>query len=598
MSLPRAQDLVSRGDYPQAESLLLRHLRSAPKDPDALHLMCYILAHTGRLDQALYYAERAVIAAPTSSNAHANLGTTLVSLGREDEGIAALEKAVQLNPSSPTARHALALALNSTARYTQARDLSQSALAQHPDNIPLALDLADSLQNLAQADAAVSLLQSLATKFPIHPLITGNLAAATNYASSPSPDEIFQAHKNFAAALAANLPPPSPPPITDPDPDRPIRLGIIIPDLVKHSVAYFIRPVLERLDAGRFTPFIYYTGSLRAGRASPPAVERQSLEPDWPLPPHTARRVAWEPLPRLNALIRADRLDILIDLCGMSSAHRLQLMHVKPAPIQLTYAGYPNTTGIPAIDYRIVDSLSDPPNSDHLATETLLRLDPCFLCFTPEPPGGAGLRPSAEVPSHPLTFGSFNHLPKLNDQTVTLWSRLLAAVPNSRLILKATGLKHPATRAEIESRFIAAGVPASRLSLLPPTATRAEHLALYSQIHIALDTFPYHGTTTTCEALSMGVPVVTLAGTTHVSRVGVSLLTNVGLPELIAATPDDYIRIASQLATDKPRLEALRRGLPDRFRSSPLCDAAAFATRFQALLRTIWQDHVRTQHQG
>jgi protein O-GlcNAc transferase len=577
--LSRARELAAIAEYGQAESLIRRHLRSSPKDPDALHLMCYILAHSGQMDKALFYAQLAASAAPTSSNALANLGTTLLNLGREDDALIALRQAVSFEQSGNTAAaHALARALNTTLRFTEARDLCRQALAHSPNTIPLTLDLADALQNLAHADQAIAILQPLA-KSTTDPLIAGNLAAAMNYVAGLSPSEVHHAHTRFAAALSKNLPPPNPPPITNKDPDRVVRLGVIIPDLTKHSVAYFIRPILERLDTSRFTLFIYYTS---------PAPK---VTPDWPIVKHTARRVGWEPLPKLDTLVRADRLDMLMDHCGMSSQHRLQLMHLKPAPIQLTYAGYPNTTGLSSIDYRIVDSHTDPPGSEQFASEKLLRLDPCFLCYTPPAEAPQPAPRSSRADS--ITFGSFNHLPKLNDSLISLWSRILSEIWGSRLLLKAQGLQHQETRGEVELRFLGAGISADRLVLLPPTPTRADHLNTYAHVDIALDPFPYHGTTTTCEALFMGIPVITRAGNSHVSRVGTSLLHNVDLPDLIAATDDQYVEIAASLAANHDRLKSLRHELRPRLQSSQLCNEPEFAERFQSLLRSVWRQHCR-----
>jgi len=397
-----------------------------------------------------------------------------------------------------------------------------------------------------------------------------------NYATDLTPEVIFKAHTQYATALARHLPPPNPPMISEPAPDRRIRLGIIIPDLIKHSVAYFIRPFLERLDVSRFTLFIYYTSTAA------------SVAPDWKIATHTPRRIEWEPLPRLNTLVRADRLDMLMDLCGMSTQHRLPLMHLKPAPIQLTYAGYPNSSGMPSIDYRIVDSHTDPAGADAFATEKLVRLDPCFLCYSP-PADAPAPSPPPSASGQPITFGSFNHLPKLNFSLFELWSRILQTVPNSRLLLKASGLQQQEVRTTIERLALAVEIDPSRLELLPPTASRAEHLATYARIDIALDPFPYHGTTTTCEAIFMGVPVISLAGVTHVSRVGVSLLRTLGLHDLIATNEAEYIQLAATLAANPARLQSLRIALRPRMQSSPLCDEASFAVRFQSLLRTTWQ---------
>jgi predicted O-linked N-acetylglucosamine transferase (SPINDLY family) len=577
MSLARAQQLVAIAEYAQAESALLRHLRASPRDPDALHLMGLVLARLGKQEQALHYAQRATEAAPRSANTWINLGTTLLHLRREDESLLALRRAINLDPTSPAAAHALAFALNSTQRFTEARDLCREALASQPNNIPLTLDLAESLQNLAHADEAVEVLRPLETANPSNPLVAGNLAAAMNYAYKPGPEAVFEAHRRFGQSLAAALPPPRPPTLDRGAPDRPIRLGLIIPDLIRHSVAFFARPWLERLDPRRFDLFIYFTSSAK------------DVSPSWLTIPHTARRIAWEPLPKLDSLVRADRLDMLMDLCGMSTQHRLQLLHLKPAPIQLTYAGYPNTTGIASIDGRIVDSITDPPGTDRLATERLFRLDPCFLCYQPpdDAPPLSTVQSACRNPDRPLTFASFNHLPKINDAVIEVWSRIMRETPSSRLVLKATGLRHPETREELTRRLTDAGIPADRLRVLPPTASRAEHLRLYDEVDIALDTFPYNGTTTTCEALHMGVPVVALAGHAHVSRVGVSLLNGAGLGHLVALTPDQYVSTAVSLTNARPSRADVRQ----RFSASPICDHVTFGQRFQSMLLRMFQQH-------
>ncbi|MBX3377470.1 MAG: tetratricopeptide repeat protein [Phycisphaeraceae bacterium] len=575
MSFARAQQLVATAEFAQAESLLLRHLRASPRDPDALHLMGLVLARLGKQEQSLHYAQRATEAAPRSPNTWINLGTTLLHLRREDDALSALRRAADLDPTSPAAAHALAFALNSTQRFSEARDLCRKALQSQPNNVPLSLDLADSLQNLARADEAVELLETLATVNPGNPLIAGNLAAAMNYAYKPNAEAVFEAHRRFGQSLAAALPPSRPPTVDRGAPDRPIRLGLIIPDLIRHSVAYFARPWLERLDPGQFELFIYYTSS------------EKDVSPPWLTTPHTVRRIAWEPLPKLDAIVRTDRLDMLMDLCGMSTQHRLQLMHLKPAPIQLTYAGYPNTTGIAAIDGRIVDSITDPPGAEHLATERLIRFDPCFLCYRPpdDAPALSTAQSACHQPDRPLTFASFNHLPKINDAVIEVWSRIMHETPPSRLVLKATGLRHPETREELTRRLTDAGIPADRLRVLPPTASRAEHLRLYDEVDIALDTFPYNGTTTTCEALFMGVPVVALTGQSHVSRVGSSLLNGAGLGHLVAQSPDQYVSIAVSLANTRPSRADVRQ----RFSASPICDHVTFGKRFQSMLLSIYQ---------
>jgi predicted O-linked N-acetylglucosamine transferase (SPINDLY family) len=247
------------------------------------------------------------------------------------------------------------------------------------------------------------------------------------------------------------------------------------------------------------------------------------------------------------------------------------------------------------MDYRIVDSLTDPaPHADALCTERLIRIDPCFLCYrvpTDAPDPG----PPPSITAGHITFGSFNDLKKLSGATIEMWAAVLARVPNSRLVLKNFGLTHERTRADVIGRFASCGIDPSRVDPLPPVSATGDHLGLYQRIDIALDTFPYHGTTTTCEALAMGVPVVTHAGDRHASRVGVSLLTNVGLAECIAATPEEYVRIAGDLAAESARLAAWRSSLRARLIASPLCDAPTFAARFCDALRDMWRTYIAAQ---
>jgi predicted O-linked N-acetylglucosamine transferase (SPINDLY family) len=242
------------------------------------------------------------------------------------------------------------------------------------------------------------------------------------------------------------------------------------------------------------------------------------------------------------------------------------------------------------MDYRITDSLADPPGmTEAFHSERLVRVDPCFLSYQISD----DLPPPHPVPAESrgyVTFGCMNVIMKISKPTIELWAKVLKAVPQSKLLLKFRALTDPSTWSWVVETFAANGIGVDRLELLKHTKTYAEHLDVYGQIDVMLDPFPYNGTTTTCEALAMGLPVVALAGKIHVSRVGVSLLTNVGLPELIAQTPEDYVRICGEFAADLPRLKQLRLGLRDQMRASPLCDAAAFTRRLEAAYRTMWRE--------
>jgi predicted O-linked N-acetylglucosamine transferase (SPINDLY family) len=293
-------------------------------------------------------------------------------------------------------------------------------------------------------------------------------------------------------------------------------------------------------------------------------------------------------------LIRADEIDVLVDLAGHSNGNRLMVFARKPAPVQVTYLGYPGTTGLSAIDYRITDAFADPPGmTEGHHSEKLIRLAGCAWCYGPDSQNVPSESPATQ--SGVVTFGCFNNLAKVNDRTLGLWARILDAVPGSRLLLKSIGfLSMDARRRVRESLCSQSGIGEERLDIRGPEDSHESHLALYREMDIALDTFPYHGTTTTCEALWMGVPVVTLAGRTHVSRVGVSLLTNVGLPELIAESEDDYVRMAVELARDVERLVSYRSNLRDGMLGSQLLDAPSFAREIEGAFRQMWTSWCET----
>ncbi|MGD9579242.1 MAG: hypothetical protein AB7Y74_13445, partial [Syntrophorhabdus sp.] len=287
--------------------------------------------------------------------------------------------------------------------------------------------------------------------------------------------------------------------------------------------------------------------------------------------------------------IGQDRIDILVDLAGHTTHNRLPVFAMRPAPVQVTWLGYPNTTGIPVMDYRITDDIADPVgDSGQYHTERLVRLPQGFLCYAP--PEEAG-----EVSSLPaliqgrVTFGSFNNLPKVNEKVVEVWSSILKKVPGSSLMLKSRSLSDKGVRHRYLDMFSRYGVTSERIQLVPYAHMKQEHLSLYGRMDIGLDPFPYNGTTTTCEALWMGVPVVTLKGDRHSSRVGASLLMRVGLEELVAETEEEYVQKAAALANDLNNLASLRGTMRGRMKESPLCDAGSFAQKMEAMYKEIWE---------
>jgi predicted O-linked N-acetylglucosamine transferase (SPINDLY family) len=365
--------------------------------------------------------------------------------------------------------------------------------------------------------------------------------------------------------------------ITTAIPDRRLRIGYVSPDFRAHSVASFLEPVLARHDTDNFDVVCY----AQVAHPDRTTERLRQLAGHW-------RDTCAQSDEQVANMIRQDRIDILVDLAGHTRNNRLTVFTHRPAPIQLTYLGYPNTTGLPQIDYRLTDALADPPEADALHTERLVRLPRGFLCYS-APQDAPAVSPLPATAVGHITFGSLNNLAKVNEQVVELWARVLHAVPGAQLLLKGKALCDQATAGRFVEMFARHRIPADRLRLASWAATRAQHLTTYAQVDIALDPFPYNGTTTTCEALWMGVPVVALAGDRHAARVGVSILTHVGLREFIATTPDDYVRTAAGLAADRARLVALRASLRRRMADSPLCDGAAFTRDIEATYRAMWE---------
>jgi predicted O-linked N-acetylglucosamine transferase (SPINDLY family) len=371
------------------------------------------------------------------------------------------------------------------------------------------------------------------------------------------------------------LPAPAPPPRRG-DASGPLRIGVLSSDLRGHAVGSFVEPLLQHAPEG--THLVAFSNQPH-GHEDPWRLRLQRHFQAWH-EVHALDDAA------LDALIRRERIDVLIELGGHTADNRLPALARKPAPLVVTAIGYPDTTGLPAIDLRLVDSTTDPAGSEPWCTERLLRVDPCFLCYTP--PDHAP-EPALPPDDAPFTFGSFNTAAKIGPAGAALWARALQAVPGSRLLLKAHWLGDAVVGNAVREHLRAAGIDLSRVELLGETPDVPSHLALYGRVHVAVDTTPYNGTTTTCEALWMGVPVITVPGDRHAARVSASLLTAAGLREFVAPDADAFAQLAAKLAADRGRLAVLRTSLRDCLRRSALLDAKAYATRVHAALREAFE---------
>lgn len=613
--LDEAHAAIDTGKYGQARVLLQRALRLAPDDAETNDAMRALLAAQRQWAQALPYARRAAEAAPDHTGVITSLAVVLGEVGDYAGAVRCARRLVELDPENLASHTALVSMLLKAGMLIDCEEAGLRALERWPTSEEIMFPLAAALLEQGRAERCAQLLSRFLFQETSDIRLAGFLCTVSNYMWPTSRAMVAARHRNFGRIVRL-MDHAVPRPIDHTPQRRPdgtwagrgrdgrLRVAIMSCDLRRHSVSFFAEPIIDRLDRTRFHLVVYNTAPVEDAVTARlrARVVRDGGEHAW-------RRIAHLSAEQAAAQIAADRVDILIDLVGLTAGERCDILRLKPAPVQVTAIGYPNTTGLATVDWRIVDSITDPPPPVGVddAVERLARLDPCFLCYRPpsEAPAPVPLDPgfvAAEAASvqrgEGLVFGSFNALMKLTDAAVSLWAGVLRELPGSSLLLKAASLRDGRVGEATRARFAEVGIDPARVRTAEFLPTMAEHLATYSGVHVALDTFPYHGTTTTCEALLMGVPVVSLAPPppegVHAMRVGASLLTAVGLPDLAAPDPETFVRVAVDLARDRARLATLRGPGPGslraRLEASPLRDEDGYARRLGDLLERFWAD--------
>jgi protein O-GlcNAc transferase len=535
------------------------------------------LLMAGRVADAEAHLRTVVKRQPDFFEGWDNLAYFLKLQDRLAEAVACHQQATKLKPDNAPAWYNFGLSLSLSGRPADALQCHDRALAADPGYALARFGRAQALHQLHRMAEAVAEYGKFLEVQPDHHEARSYRLFALHSLEGVSREETFAAHVEYGrvtghpAGMARTFP-------NAPEANKRIRLAILSPDLRAHSCAYFLEPLLRHLDPAQVELYLYHD-HFRKDAIS----ERlQKLAVVW-------REFVGKSDAVVEATIRGDAPDVLVDLAGHTGmSNRLPLFARRLAPVQITYLGYPDTTGLPAMDYRFTDEVADPTGeADRFASEQLVRFAPTAwtYCAADDAPAVATHARGGQ----PFTFGCFNNLAKITEAMLGTWAKVLAGVPGSRLLVKGPGLGESDVRSEYSQRLVRAGIPADRFELLERTTDTASHLALYHRVDVALDTFPYHGTTTTCEALWMGVPVVTLEGDRHMARVGASLLTAVGHPEWIAKTAESYVAIARGLAADRPHLEKIRAGLRSELAQSPLGQHRAQAERFEAAIRSCWR---------
>jgi len=575
----------------EALARLTKACASRPLSAPTTMCLGVVLGALGRHADAEKTLRRAAALDPRSAETRANLGAQYLAMGRLPEAVAGFRQSIELKPDYASGWTGLGSALHCSGRGAEAIICHTRALEIDPGQARARFARAQAWQACHGVDEALADFDAHLERQPGHLEARSFRLFMLNYRSEVTREELLAEHLAYGRAVEAELPAapapaPAPPPRDAaggrrPGPAPRLKLGFLSPDFRTHSVAFFIEPLLSHLDRSQFEVTLYHDHFCVDAVS-----ERLRQGADrWRHLAGMAPAVAEE-------VIRGDAPDILVDLAGHTGFNRLPIFARRLAPVQATYLGYPNTTGLRAMDYRLTDEVADPAGeADSLHTEELVRFSPVAWAYSP--PAEAPVLPEWDPstgsarsarPGRPIVFGSFNALSKLSAATLALWRDLLAAVPDSRLLLKSAS----EASAGWSRRLTDAGLTPDRVTLLAPAADLAGHLAAYAQVDVALDPTPYNGTTTTCEALWMGVPVVALAGDRHAARVGASLLTAIGHPEWIARTAAEYIRIAAAVAADHSG-ENRGASLREQMRRSPLLDHRAQAARFGAALRACFE---------
>ncbi|MGA2229869.1 MAG: tetratricopeptide repeat protein [Tepidisphaeraceae bacterium] len=567
--------LAGLGEFDQAYAAFNRAIALVPNRFEVLVNFGSALRKGGRIDDAITCLTQAVALHPRDGAILVALASMLFSRMRMDEAAAAYSQAIALDPNNAEAHNDLGVVRLKQGRFPEAEAAFSRALALRPDNAEIHANLAAVMQANGRLSDAIAYYDRSLALAPNAIVASNRLLAIQLHPDFDAP-AVLREHRQWNDAYAKTLRHALPPLENDRSPDRRLRIGYLSGDFRQHQVGWNLLPLLANHDHENFEIFAF------AAVARPDSLTEK-------LKSHCD---AWRSILTLDdqaaaELIRTNGIDILIDLAGHTNRNRILIFARKPAPVQASWLGYAGTTGLEAMDYRISDPFLDPPDSDvSCYSEQTVRLPHTFWCYQPggtapeiAPPRAAGAA---------VTFGCLTNFSKVAPAALELWAKVMGEISSSRLLLNCPD---GPPRENIRRRLSELGISADRVEFVARQPWEG-YMATYRRIDILLDPLPYGGGVTTCDALWMGVPVVTLRGQTTQGRGGASILGNLGLPELVAANAEHYVRIAVELAKDDARRAELRGTLRKRMADSPLMNAGEFARDMENLYRDIWRRFV------
>lgn len=564
------------GRLAEAEEIYRSVLAVEPEQVDALFLLGHVLKLQNKPEEAVAVFGRLTVLAPQDPVARFSLATVLLAQTRLPEAAQTFREVLRLKPDMLAALNNLTDILTALGQADEAERCYQRILQLTPNSEEAHFKYGNFLVLLGRIDEAIANLRRAIEINPELMSAYSNLLFAMNYSADYAPEAIFREHlewdRRYAAPLLRSVGSHRNLRVAG----RKLRIGYVSAHFRDHAVSYFFESTLRHHDYARFEVFCY----------------SDVLKPDAFTERMRAYPCVWRDIVSLDdaaaaRLIESDGIDILVDLSGHTDV-RLLVFARKPAPVQVTWNGYPNTTGMAAMDYRITDAYADPPGmTEHLHTEKLIRLPGIYMAYQQPHASPPVVLPPSLSKSY-VTFGSFNTLPKIGPRVIAVWARILNELPTARLVMLT--VPEGSARTRLTQEFAAHGIGPERLELIARLPSW-QFMEAHQQVDIALDPFPYNGTTTTCQTLWMGVPVITLAGSSHVSRVGVSMLSNLGLQRLIARDHQEYVSLAVSLAENREELAALRAGLRERMQASPLTDGARLTGFLETAYVKMWSDY-------